>query len=203
MTITRGYSTATLLPDGKVLIAGREYWHFGSAELYDLAKGTFSTTADMALHRMEGHTATLLPDGTVLMSGGWLCCGYSIDTAEIYHPDVLVPSPVLLSLSGDGKGQGAIQHAGTYRIASATDPAVAGEYVSIYLTGLAGGSVIPPQVAIGGRLAEITFFGNVPGYLGLDVVNVRVPSGILPGAAVPVRLTYLSRPSNAVTIGVQ
>ena len=69
--------------------------------------------------------ATLLPDGTVLMSGGWICCGTSattIATAEIYHPAVLVPAPVLLSLSGDGQGQGAILHAGTYRIASATTP---------------------------------------------------------------------------------
>ena len=172
MTVSRWDDSATLLPDGTVLIAGNQ-GAFGvslaSAELYDPARGTFRPTGDMIADRF-GHTATLLNSGKVLIAGGvhsvvGIFYG-SLASAEIYTPSVLVPAPVLLSLSGDGKGQGAIQHANTVRIASADDPAVAGEYLSIYLTGLADGGLIPPQVAIGGRLAEITFFGNVPGYPG-------------------------------------
>jgi hypothetical protein len=34
-------------------------------------------------------------------------------------------------------------------------------------------------------------------------VNFRMPSGVTPGNAVSVRLIYLGRPSNDVTIGVQ
>ena len=199
------FSAATLLPDGTVLIAGGQLPGGSGAsgvDLYSPATGMFSAGPGLIIDR-HSHTATLLPDGTVLIAGGFNIWPVPTASAEIYTPPVLVPAPVLLSLSGDGQGQGAIQHSGTVRIASATDPAVAGEYLSIYLTGLAEGSVIPPQIAIGGRPAQITFFGSVPGYPGLSVVNLRMPSGVAPGSVVPVRLIYLGRPSNEVTIGVQ
>ncbi len=114
-----------------------------------------------------------------------------------------IPAPALFSLAGDGRGQGAIWHAATGQIASPGNPAVAGEILSMYTTRLAHGTVIPPQVVIGGRISEILFFGDAPGFPGYNQVNYRVPSGVAPGPAVPVRLTHLGRPSNDVSIGVQ
>ena len=198
-------STATLLPDGTVLIAGKWFAGPPGAELYDAVAGTFSPTGDLTASAGRlNHRATLLPDGTVLVSGG-VGTGLvgSLASAELYHPTALVGSPLLLSISEGGRGQGAIWHAETGQVTSPSNPAVAGEALSMYTTSLADRGVIPPRVAVGEHLAEILFFGRAPGYPGFDQVNVRMPNGVAPGATVPVRLTYLGRPSNEVTIAVQ
>jgi hypothetical protein len=91
MSMTRTRHTATLLPDGKVLIvggrdrtdgSGRES---GSAELYDPASGTFSRTGDMISVR-SAHSATLLPNGKVLIAGGSVSNNVASNTAELYDP---------------------------------------------------------------------------------------------------------------------
>jgi hypothetical protein len=78
-TIARSGHTATLLPNGKVLIAGGYTGsvQLASAELYDPATGTFARTGDMTTAR-AGNTAVLLPNGKVLILGGV--------SAELYDP---------------------------------------------------------------------------------------------------------------------
>jgi uncharacterized protein (TIGR03437 family) len=183
-----------------------------SAEIYDPATSGFSTTGSLASVR-QNHTATLLNNGQVLITGGMAFTGgcfnfvgsstNGMSSAELYTPAVLVPAPALFSTSGDGKGQGAIWHGQTGQIATADNPVVAGEAVSMYTTSLSDGSVITPQVIIGGRLAQVLYFGAAPGYPGYYQVNFVVPDGVPPGPAIPVRVTYIGRSSNAVTIGVQ
>lgn len=68
---------------------------------------------------------------------------------------------------------------------------------------LLDGRVLVAGGAIGGRLVPVLYFGDAPGYPGYDQVNFRAPGDVSPGAAVPLRLTHLGRPSNEVTIVVQ
>jgi hypothetical protein len=200
------YSTATLLSDGAVLFTGGCQGSCGpfsaGAEFYDPNSGMFTTTSNRTMPR-SSHTATLLPDGTVLIAGGvkaGVFDGIPIDAAEIYTPVATGAAPAILQAAN---GQAAILHGSTRQLVSPDEPAVVGEALEIYATGLIEDGRIPPQVFLGGRMAELLYFGHAPGFPMLNQVNVRVPEGIAAGPAVFVRLRYLSRPSNEVTISVQ
>ncbi len=72
MATARVYHTATLLTNGKVLVAGgsaSDSSNVASAEIYDPVAGTWTVTGSMTTSRIN-HTATLLPNGTVLVAGG-------------------------------------------------------------------------------------------------------------------------------------
>ena len=121
LTTAREYHTATLLPNGKVLVAGGigNNGFAVNAELYDPATGTWENTGALNIAR-EWHTATLLPNGKVLVAGGlgpgvvtnsvelydpatgtWTPTG-SINTARMIHRVILLPNGKVLVAGGDG-----------------------------------------------------------------------------------------------------
>jgi hypothetical protein len=95
MQTARVLATATLLPSGKVLVAGGydAQGYLASAELYDPATGKFTAAGSMSLY-LHGHTATLLRDGRVLVAGGASGCSASVaacialgsKSTELYDP---------------------------------------------------------------------------------------------------------------------
>ncbi len=91
-------------------------------------------------------------------------------------------------------------------VVTATNPVHRGDILTIYLTGL--GAVVPPvndgdaalldplsrtvntpKVSIGGMDAPVLFSGLVPGYVGLYVLNVGVPSNTPQGLSVPLTIS--------------
>ena len=87
MRTQRTSSAATLLSNGRVLIAGGNntigIGAVASAELYDPASGAFIPTGSMRTSRVSS-TATLLPNGRVLVAGG--LNGGGLASAELYDP---------------------------------------------------------------------------------------------------------------------
>jgi len=73
MTTVRSSQIATLLSDGRLLVAGGHTnggFTSSSAELYDPATGIWTMTSPMNADRAH-HTATMLPNGKILVTGGY------------------------------------------------------------------------------------------------------------------------------------
>ena len=88
MGVARSYHTATLLPNGKVLVAGGfdgSGAPLASSELYDPVAKTFSPVGSNLPNKAAGHTATLLTTGPD--SGKVLIVGGGNSSSELYDPN--------------------------------------------------------------------------------------------------------------------
>ena len=91
MHFARASHTATVLPNGLLLVAGGTGGSGGalvSSELYNPASGTWSTTGNLHVGRVSAQSV-LLPNGMVLTMGGCInndCLSSTTKSAEIYNP---------------------------------------------------------------------------------------------------------------------
>ena len=96
--------TATVLPDGRVLVAGGANAVHGTLDLawiFDPADSSFEETSPMHVRRMA-HAAVLLPDGRVLVAGGWSDTpvpSASTPSIEIFDPSTREWELVAVELS--------------------------------------------------------------------------------------------------------
>ena len=107
-------------------------------------------------------------------------------------------SPGVFTIPVGGLGYAAALHASDNSLVTTDKPATAGEYISVYLTGL--GAVTPTipdgdagpastfsttvntiTVLVGGRSATVSYSGLAPGLAGLYQINFQVPSGVATG----------------------
>jgi minor extracellular serine protease Vpr len=116
------------------------------------------------------------------------------------------------------RGHGGDRGAG--RSLPGSRPALRGEYIEIYATGLGQVSRLQgdgqpkpptsapaisalPTVTIGGAPATVTFSGLAPGAVGLFQINAMVPPSAAAGDAIPVVIAIGAETSNTVTIAVR
>lgn len=129
---------------------------------------------------------------------------------------ILPRAPRLFTVAMDGKGPAIVVHA-DYRLVSASAPAVPGEVVLIYLTGLGAvtpaikegdpggdGGLLGPlnyvtepvTVEVNGLPATVLYAGLAPGFPGLYQINAQLPS-ILAGGALPLVVKTASATSQS------
>jgi uncharacterized protein (TIGR03437 family) len=158
-------------------------------------------------YALTGPTATI-----VLVNGG--------TQSNTVTVPVAATAPGVASLAQNGLGAGAITHAnGT--VVSTSSPAARGETVVIYLTGL--GAVTPPvtdgapptkltssnsvQAVYFGATAvdasALLFQGLSPQYPGLYQINVTIPLGVEPSAAVSLAIQTTNGFTDMVDIAIQ
>jgi uncharacterized protein (TIGR03437 family) len=130
--------------------------------------------------------------------------GWHGQTTAALSVPVASSAPGLFTWDSSGKGAAAAVNQ-DLSFNTTASPAHIGDVISLFGTGegqtnpggLDGtlGAASPPQaslpvtVTIGGQLAQVQYAGGVGGQVaGLMQINARIPSGILPGDAVPVLL---------------
>ncbi len=84
LTPARDLPTATLRPDGDVLIVGGGN-SSNAADVFDSAALSFSSNPATLLSGRSGQTSTLLPNGLILLAGGFNGAA-ALASAELYNP---------------------------------------------------------------------------------------------------------------------
>lgn len=126
--------TATLLPDGRVLVTGGfDNSALKSAEVYGSGIGSWRDGTALLAAR-SGHTVTMLPDGKLLIAGGtsngtaalksaelydpasgkWSATAQSLDKKRFHHTATLLPSGKVLVTGGTPDGISALKSAELY-----------------------------------------------------------------------------------------
>lgn len=157
-----------------------------AAPLYLAASGQISLVVP---YSTTGTTATIVVT-------------YNGATSNTVEVPLAPTAPGIFSLTQNGIGDAAVLHA-NFTAVTADNPAVVGEILQVFLSGLGAVTptvvegaaapsnptakvIAPLAITIGGKsvpASDIFFQGLAPTLAGLYQLNVRVPVGVIPGAA--------------------
>jgi uncharacterized protein (TIGR03437 family) len=199
----------SVAPGSLISIYGRNLASSSASARYpwpvQLADATVTIAGQNALlnYASDGQINALVPD---LAPGFYTLVLNNSQGSDSSDFMVEAAVPTLFAEAG---GIAAAEHSnGT--LVSPSNPAVIGEYISLWGTGLGSTTVqnglnvaiATPSVFIDGQSAIVTFAGRATGYQGLDQINVQIPTGIRRGVSVPLVMTSGSRSSNQVFLAV-
>jgi uncharacterized protein (TIGR03437 family) len=174
------------------------------APLFFVSPGQINLQAPFSL---SGGTATIVVNNNNHLSN------------EVDVP-VAATSPGIFSANRNGIGPAIITHA-DFGLVTTQDPALPGETVIVFLTGL--GTVDPPiadgaqgpsaepfsrvtdpdlQVEFGREVGTIRFAGAAPCCVGLYQINVDVPTTVIVGPAIPVAIQTTNGFSDLVDLAI-
>ncbi len=139
MNTARAIHSATLLADGRVLIAGgleRNHAQWDSAEIYDPARNAFQPAGKMSAVR-GGQAAVRLQNGKVLILGGWTAdsdgsAAGTLATCELFDPATGKFSPAATMHARRGRPSAMLLKDGRVLVAGGEDGEVPLASAEIY-----------------------------------------------------------------------
>lgn len=114
--------------------------------------------------------------------------------------------PSLFTQDASGTGAASALNGITNALITPDSPLHAGDYVSLYLTGLGSfpANAPPPvSVTVAGQACPVTYAGIAPGYTALDQINCQIPAGIASTSSAPVVVTAGGVTSNTASLAIQ
>lgn len=161
-------STATLLPDGRVLLVGGSTYlnpfHTsptvsGLARLFDPATGQCTTLPGPAGLRRAFHCAAVLPSGQVLVAGG-VTLGAALPSQTMLYCPNPVPAALHLQFAGSGHGRVRSTPPGLDTAEAQTAAFPAGSKVTLTATPAAPRIVAPSGPVVAGRAKPASVVSN-------------------------------------------
>ncbi len=223
-----GDATSPVAPGELIVIFGSG---LGPATLTSAPSGTLPTTLGGTTVLINGKPTPILYTSAAMVSAlvpysvnglfsTTVAIQYQGKTSNVTTVPVYPSAPGLFTADGSGAGQAtALNSDGTRN--SATNPALVGSIVTLYITGAgqtnpAGvdgiiypsgnnqpSPVQPLSVTIGGLAATVDFLSGAPGMVsGTMRIITEIPTGFAPGTAIPVQVTVGGVQSQVATISV-